>query len=595
MISTSPAYQTAIAQAVRSTIANVYFGVYDVTAKSEASAVADTSQSFSNVSALKDNVRTPLVNVATFEDDYFRLDGSFCLMPDDVNISDTLGWWSTNQSQADKSFASPPTLTITFSSLHSSLGIGLFFDPLGLSYCTDFDITWYNGATLVDYSMITGNTQIGFNLTKSVSNWNKVVIRFLKTDSPYRYARLLEINYGLEQLFDSNKIIEAAIVEEMDPSGAFLTTNTLKLTLMNQDQSFNMLNPAGVYAYLQKKQQLVASSGLLLPSGLYEYVALGTYYLSDWKNSTGLTATLEATDVTGLWDKTTYYTSPFWVNAPINTVINHILSDAGSFPYTLDASLSSEVVNGYIPIMSHREAIQTLILACRGAVRIERTGIAKFMRPDYATVNDTVGYDVVIGTPEIEQKPLITAVNATEFAYTLNSSAETLYAATMSITGNSTMIIPYSKDPVDPSSVSVVVTGSGTLTTAVNSATCSTVTVNGTGSLTITITGKAYTSTSKTVVVKLGSISAGEVPQAANIEDNTLISSVGKAAVVAQYVLDYYQHRIKQSFDYWDDPSIQSGDNLSIQTMFGTSQKGIVEHQEITFAPNLKGRIEVTG
>ncbi|MCX7924125.1 MAG: hypothetical protein N3B21_19270 [Clostridia bacterium] len=592
MLSTSQAYQTAIEKSTRSTVASIYFGVYDVTAKPDSSPVASNSQAFTDIVSIKDGIRSPEFNMATFEDDFFELDGSFILTPDTVSTSNILGWWSSAISDSNGDFSVPPTVTITFSQVHSSFGIGLFFDPLGNTFCTDFDITWYNGVTQLDYLLVQENTQIGCNIQRGVSNYNKIVVRFLKTNAPYRYVKLMEMNFGLEEVFDSDSLISASIVEEVDPSNAVLTINKLKFTVLNTDQKFNMANPQGLYAYLQKKQQIVASSGVLLSSGKYEYVQMGTYYLSDWKNATGITATLEATDAIGLLDKTTYYSSQFWVNATISSVIQQILNDAGTFPVIIDSSASGEVVNGYLPIMSHREALQAVLMACRCTLRINRDGIIHIMKLDYTTPVDTIEYDVIIGTPQIEQKQLISAVSVKEHTYTLNSVSEQIYQATFTQTGQSTLILPYDKAPA--SNVSVAVTGSGTIVgSPVYSATSVTVAINGTGTFTVTVTGKVYADVTKPVVASIA-LSAGEVPQTADVADNTLVTSANSSNV-ANFLLTYYGKRIKQTFNFWDDPSIQSGDCIAVQTMFGQNQNGVVERQEITFAPNLKARIEVTG
>lgn len=510
--------------------------------------------------------------------------GSSPTLPDDEFTT-----YKANFIEPDNLTTTPPELTISFSGLHSSLGVGVIFAERAI--CTEFDILWYNGANLLEQDSIRGNTAQRAYSSKGVENYNKVVIRLLKTDKPYRYARILEVDFGTVELFDSDNIISASIVEEVDPIGAVLSVNKLKFTVLNEQQKFNMLNPEGLYAHLQRRQPIVARSGLMVPDGSYEFVSMGVYYLSDWKNASGLTATLEATDLIGLADKTVYYSSPFWVNAPFPTVLNHILADAGLPTARIAPEMVAEVVNGYTPVMSHREAIQTLLIASSCVLRVDRDGRPFAFRPDYTSPVVSATYDTIIGSPSIEQKPVITAVETKDYSYSLNAVVETLNESSFILNGQSTVVIPYEGAAAN---VLLGVTGNGSVVgSPAYSATSVTATINGTGSLTVTVTGKRYVENVRNVRSSLPSLPAGEIPQVAVIADNNLIS--GKGAAVTQKALDYYQRRIKQSFDYWSNPSIQAGDCIEAETMFIQSKSGVVERQEITFAPKLVARVEVTG
>lgn len=485
-----------------------------------------------------------------------------------------------------------PTLTILFDTVHSSAGLGLFFDSLSNTYCKTFEVTWYNGSTVLLKKSYYNEKVAAFNLEGAVENYNKIEIKFFSTNKPYSYVKLLEVNYGIEQEFTSDNIISANVLEEVDPSSGVLSINTLKFTLLNKDQQFNMLNPTGIYAYLQKRQLILAFSSLLLPDGIYEDVPMGTFYLSDWKNSTGITASLEATDIIGLLDKTTYYSSSFWTNEPLSNVIAHILNDAGNIPYSIGAELNGEVVNGYIPIMSHREALQHVLLVSRAILRVDRDGILRIIRPDYNTIATTIDYNTIIGSPTIEQKPLVSSVNVKEHSYKLNGVSEQLHESTFTLNGTSTLVIPYDEPAANPE---LTITGSGSVVgSVVYSATSAKVTINGTGSLTVKIMGQKYTDSTRIITSSLP-LTAGEVAQAVDIADNTLISGTGKAKAVADYILDYFKKRITQKFDYWDDPSVQAGDCVNVATMFGSNKSGLIERHEIEIAPALRGRLEVTG
>ena len=170
-----------------------------------------------------------------------------------------------------------------------------------------------------------------------------------------------------------------------------------------------------------------------------------------------------------------------------------------------------------------------------------------------------------------------------------------LYQSTFTLVGTQTYHIPYNNAPVQTAGILIELTGDGTISgEPIYSATTCTLTIIGTGELTLTISGTSYIDNTKNVSASLDVIPGGGTLQIATLSTNNLFSG-GNTAAVCQSLLDYYQKRIMQTFDFWDDPALQAGDNVSVESMFGTNQSGIVEQNEITFAPNLKARLLVTG
>ncbi len=591
MITTSSDYKIAIDELSRNTDVKITFGVFDVTAREDATPSANTTHPFTDVLAVVDERVEPDYKVGTFEDDYFKLDGSFVLTPDDpVPDYTEIGWWSEEQSDASGEFTTDPVITLDFVDYHSTLGLGIVFDSIGGNYCKDFTIQWYDGVTLLEEEIITGNILSFLNVETAVSNFNKIVVTLSKTDKPYRYARLMEINFGLQEIFTSDEIVSADLIEESDPVSSEISINRLKFTVLNENQRFNMINPTGVYEFLQRRQPIQAFSGLLV-NGSYEYVNMGTYYLNKWENSNKLTATLEATDVIGVLDKTTYYASPYWSNEPFENVLTHILEDANvPFDVSILGSIS-ENITGYIPVISHREAIQMVLIAASCAMRYNRVLALEVFRPNYTTSDKTLDFDTILKDPDIEQKELITTVQANQYVYTLASSATTIYETSFDLTGAEDFIFVYD-NPADSPSISV--TGGTIVGTPEYSATSVKVEINGAGTVAVTITGKVYSWDKKIVQSVLGSLPAGEVPQIAQLDENPLLTT--NTQDVTDYYLDYYQKRILQVVNYNGDPSLQAGDNVDVETIFdGVTKQGVVERQEISLSPSLRAILEVVG
>lgn len=483
-----------------------------------------------------------------------------------------------------------PVIDITFDDPHSSLGLGLFFGTNDV--CSDFEVKWYQGDVEAESLLIENNDQQEVNISKPVDNYTRVLITFMKTISPYRYARLMRIEFGLNEVFTDDSIISGTVIEEVDPVSAALSINTLKFTVLNKDQRFNMLNPDGIYRYLQTRQQIKAQSGVMLDDGTYEYVDLGVFYLSNWQNATGLKASLEATDVIGLLDKTTYWKSKFWVNTQIADIINDIISDAGNFNVTISPDIAGISLTGYIDVKSHRNALLDVLVAARCTARVERDGSIKVFKVNYNEGVDEIANDLIIGEPSIELLPLITSVQVTEYSYGTNVPVGEVYSSDFNVSGTSTILIPFGRAVSD--AIISVSEGATIVGTPKISAVAAEVVISANGPVTVKVTGQPRSESMRVVSASLSTVDAGAIPQVAELSNsNKLISGNGLA--VAQHILDYSQKRIKQTIRYWNNPAVQAGDIVDIETMFQSFKSGAIEKQEIEFAPSLNAKLEVVG
>jgi hypothetical protein len=60
-------------------------------------------------------------------------------------------------------------------------------------------------------------------------------------------------------------------------------------------------------------------------------------------------------------------------------------------------------------------------------------------------------------------------------------------------------------------------------------------------------------------------------------------------------MLAYYQKRIKQVFDFVDNPAIEASDYVLVENMFGSTSGGIIEVHDMQLAPGLRSRMTVVG
>lgn len=535
------------------TSVGISFGLVDVSAKSDTTATVTDKQPFVNPQDLSlEGVYAP--KAATLETDYWKLDGTFKVFPD--NPQDTSwGVWSNMMSEADGTFPMPITLTLNFSSLHESLGLTFEFNPYDNSYCNQLNIKWYQGASLLhDLNFQPAKWQ--YSCMQKVENYNKIVITFYSMNKPDRYLKVQNIMHGVIKDFGGSELKTATLVEETDLTGLTLSVSTLDFTLHSEDDEFNIFNPSGIYELLQKKQQLITTGE---KDG--ELINLGTFYVDEMESESDKMVSIGAIDAIGIMEGT-IFEGGMYNNVLASAVIEEIMNSAG-FGYTLDNSLSIKGITGHIPICSHREALQYVVFAIGGFVTTSRSGTVNIKGiPDIGdTPTVTIGRDRKhIGTT-VKLREYVTGVDLTEHTYTLDSVSTTISTTEISTGLN---YITFSQPAANLSTNRGTITKSGVNYCVVNSSTAGE----------CIITGKAYKDSQKIISVRLPDIEAGEKENIYSV-DCPLINP-NNSLMLSEHLLAMKQYRIEQSLNFALDGEAV-GNLADIETSYGVYRGSIIE------------------
>ena len=535
---------------------SISFGLVDVTAKQDTTAALPDRKPFIDPQDLSlEGVYAP--KVATLERNYFALDGTFRLFPE--NPEDfTWGIWSESMTGDDGTFAVSPVLTLTFQELHEAIGLTFEFDPYGNSYCDDMLIQWYHGEELLLEKEFHPD-QWRYTCAETVQNYDKIIITFKGTVYPHRYLKVQNIQHGMNKMFDRGSLKSASLLEEIDLSGLTISSNALEFTVYSADDDFNIFNPKGVYSLLQKKQQLTVEGD---ENGTAKH--LGTFYLEDMEMQGDRMLSISAQDGIGIMDGTTYK-GGIYANKPANELLKEIMDDAG-FGYTLDSTLRDVPVTGYLPICSHREALQHLAFAIGGYVTTARSGTINIVAfPDWSNI-PTVTIDrgrKFIGT-KVKMRSLVTGVNVKAHEYTVSDTTEELCKVTL-VEGKNEILF---SEPATAVSVS----GGTLIESGVNYCI-----VEGADGTNCVVSGKKYVNTEKTVTVKMEELPAGDKEN--NIDaDSTLLNS-SNAQAAAQRLFAYYQYRIEQSISFvMKEETV--GLLADIETEYGVYRGSVLESMD---------------
>lgn len=512
------------------TSADIGFGLFDVTAKADTTVTASRKASFIDLQDLTlDGVYPP--KAATLETDYWKLDGTFDVFPDEPENT-TWGYWSPNLSGSTGSFALSTYIILTMGSLHESIGISFEFNPYDNSYCDYLRIRWYRGSTVIDSGYYRPDNW-RYTVSNKVTNYNKIRIDFYSVNKAYRYLKIQNIAHGEYQFFSSADVISASILEEVDLTSTELSVNTLDFSVYSQDERFNIWNPSGLYDLLQKKQQLVVdgwNNGVLVP--------FGNYYVDTWE-AEDVIMSISATDAIGVMD-TTLFNGGMYTAETVLNLVDEVMTDAG-FGYTVDTEIGAKTLTGWIPRCSHREALQQIAFAAGAYVDTSRGGMVAVRAID-ETIRGELGRDRKFTGSRATLKSYVSEVDLTVHQYVVGPNATDLFNGDLPL-GESE--VAFSKPGLYASIDLEESTGAGTVTErGVNY--CK---VNITTAGTIVIRGRPYEDNTTIQRAQVPEMEAGEKEGIINITDATLISD-SNAEEIAERLLEYYQLRVTQDLSF---------------------------------------------
>jgi hypothetical protein len=542
------------------TSSKVTFGLYDLEIRQDGSpAYSGDLQPFAKVSDLvTGNIAS--LPYATFEPDFWSLDGKYKFMPPTVSMVH-VGIMSLNQSGADGVFAVPPVLSVTFSEAHTTDGLILHFSPLTNDYASDIEVTYFNEAGAAIFYGVYSPNSADYEIDLSVTDFTRLEVKFNATNKPFRYLRLTGLDYGQLIEFTSGDIKRLEVVEEIDPLSLRVPVNVCELKLYSATDLFSIFNVGGYYSRLSKRQPL-SIYGILDGATVF----MGQYYLDEWKNTGQKNTEFYCVDLAGILERTPFR-GGMYSGATAGVVIDSILEGA-SIPYDLDEDLYDLTLTGWIPYTSCREALQQIAFALGASVDCSRSYALKIYKSTLA-VDQTnpiqLKREAQGMNSSAELKPLVTGVELTAHEYLESADEINLFNATLE---NGTHEIPFSQP-----AHSLTVTGATLVESGVNYAI---VTVTSASSA-VSISGLSYTDTARLFSVMTAGLGRYVTPNVIQIEDATL-ANPSNGASLAQRVYDYYQMRYWQKtklFGSFFEPGqvLLSEAGVSTQRIQGTIEK----------------------
>lgn len=536
---------------------------------------------------------SPTVSYATLEKDYWLLDGKKTLLPQNNFAIQPL--ISDSMTDENGLFVVQPSITIsaTGSGLtYDLIGLTFTFDELDKDYPTEIHVDRYLNDSLLGTQIYT-NEKVFTILDEGISGFNKVVIRFVKMNKPYRRLRITKMMLGIMQQYTDENLIECKQTWLVDLLSREITDATFKMTIDNRSLNYNADNPNSINRYFQERQPLEIKYFYETSENVYELVKGGTLYLTGTPTTEEFEATFEAKG--SLYFKTSEFRKGIYNANGISyyDLLQSVFTEANITNYSIDESLKNLSTSVPLPILPTKELIQ-LICNATNTVCIEDRDAKMWIKPfDLDVKNYYLDLKNQMEYPKTETLPKLRNINVKmcypSLAVLETSDTEEIFSGKFNLTKAETLKIDYSTAPATDIEVNVT---NGTITDATYYA----------YSCELLVTP---TDTTQPVDIKINGvpIELNESTYTLNVNvegedcdiDNPLIETEENARLVAEHFKNYLIKRNSYTVEYRGEPCFDTTDIIELQTQFSERVNAMITKNEIKYNGALEGKMEMKG
>ena len=339
-----------------------------------------------------------------------------------------MGWICSCLSRADCTFDSNPYLEFCFTEPHSSIGFTLHFEHVTGQHPTKILTQAYdsNGSIISELGTDNHSSHCVINLLSP--DYTRVRFTFLETSRPYSRVRVAEVLFGVIETFEADDIVSASLEYAVDPAADSLPARQTVFRIDNSDQRFNLINPNGIYAYLQQPQAFHVSLGIGEAKDTIEYVSMGEFFFA--------TASAEDASLTA---EITAYDWFYWLEKGkfINTetgtwtlreAVSAILENAGILCEVVMPEAAAETLLVKITDeMTNREALRLAVQAACCTAYFDRDSRLVILNLAPSATADELDNDNMLSPPKVTIESAVNTVQLT--VHDAESNTDTIYTA----------------------------------------------------------------------------------------------------------------------------------------------------------------------
>ncbi len=333
------------------------------------------------------------------------LDGTATAFPS-VPEQANLGLWSEQISNDDGTFTEPIVLELESIGQYSSQGLTLTFDTYNGIFATRLSIKWLRitdgGITTLDEKEYNPDNAFYF-CRNFVENYNKAVITFYSINMPKNRLKLRVIDYGYGTFFYGDELRGVKLIQEIDPISSQISINTADFTLdskTDMEYSFQAKQPLSVYFNGELKATTFVKKSTRKAKRLWS---------------------IQSEDYIGLLDSIPYY-GGIYTNKNAVELLTDIFTVA-KVPYSIDAVFDDEVVTGYIPFTTCRDALMQVAFAIQAVVDTSNSEVVKVFALE-EDVKQTIPLNRIMQGQNFADEETVTAVEVSAHNYTPKEDTE---------------------------------------------------------------------------------------------------------------------------------------------------------------------------
>lgn len=418
---------------VPETFIKIFYDSTEPGVQKDASASADSQTLFSNVSGItSENDKRSIAKYATGEPNLHLLDGTFLLPPASGSSANDAGYISRDI----VSESNHPKLTFTFSRLHTRPipGITILWSETLNEYAKSFKLTAYSGDTQVSTITVNDNNSFRAEVDWEISGYDKITLEVLSWCLPDRRARIEWFMVGFRLAYTKNNLISYTHESNRDPISGQLSKDSISFSLDNSQQTWNPLNPQGMYRYLYERQLVTVSYGMDI-DGTTEWINGGKFFMSEWSvPANGIEASFVARDALGFLMDSAY------IGRKSGTLYDICIDALSRLPKnTASYSISDELKDYTVDISKENNSsyknsdiLQTAANAAGMVLYQTREGEIRIERPTFFAGSSSEVYEIDpmnnYKWPEITFSPRLKdvscSVNNTTRLYPSNSNVD---------------------------------------------------------------------------------------------------------------------------------------------------------------------------
>ena len=420
----------------------IFVGIYTVAAEvKEGAAVSVSAQAqFSQAAQLVNHISHSTGKMATFEPGFWRLDGSFMLTGSGSGNNIEVGFASSQLSGANGVFAAPPEIVVNLAAEVDIENISMVFDRATGEVMESVRFRAFDGQNRVVLDeTIVGNLAMRMSTRGGALGVRRVEMVLLRTATPRRRARVLEIDFGPVLEFGGEDIVSVNNLRQGD-EGRGLPVNRLRARIANEGR-YNLLDRGSDVRFLKEKLPVEHNHSIV--GGVQrQWVHCGSFYLNNWKIKDDYVEFVSYSRGKEI-GKSIYRESSFR-QFTLGDIARHVAADGGfrvAVPFAMNISPWFPRFFGNI---SHRAALSLIARAACCLLFEDTRGVFRFLDPldEAGDFGDLLDFDKMFGAPKIETNVNYNGVMLRESFVSLESGQVT---ASEEVWGEKDVEIPFDR------------------------------------------------------------------------------------------------------------------------------------------------------